>query len=142
MEKWNVHADWRNAACSLLAFSIYSVPWIVLQVSWPIFVAEPEQRFPAPAVTLGIGLGGSVTLVLLLAFVVPRLLARVGWDDLAWRWRGGAIHAAWFALAVTAIHVGMRLPLERGLQVGATAAICVVGGLGLYWLRGGARELR
>jgi hypothetical protein len=136
MEKWNVRTDWRNAACALLAFSIYSVPWIVLQVRWPIFVAEAERRVPAPAVTLGIGLGGGVALLVLLAFAVPRLLAWLGWDELAWRWRGGALHAAWFALAVTAIHVGMRLPLPNGLQVVATVAMCVVGGLGLFWLRG------
>jgi hypothetical protein len=142
MEKWTVHADIRNAACSLLAFALYSIPWILLQVRWPIFVAAAEQRIPAVAVTLAIGLGGSVVLVGLLAVVVPRLLAWMGWGELAWRWRGGAHHAAWFALAVTALHVGMRLPVRSGLQVGVTMAICVAGGLGLFWLREGAREER
>lgn len=135
-EKWNAHADWRNAACTLLAFAIYSVPWIVLQTSWPIYVTRAEQRFPAPAVTLVIGLGGLVALVVLLAVAVPHLLARAGGEELAWRWRGGALHAAWFALVVTALHVGLRLPLAFGLQVGAIAAIAVVGAVALYWLRG------
>jgi hypothetical protein len=136
MQRWSIRTDWRNAACALIAFSIYAIPWMVLQVSWPIYVAEAQQRLPAPAVTLGIGLGGIVVLVVLLVFAVPRLLASAGRDELAWRWRGGALHAAWFALAVTAINVGMRLPLPSSYQVGTTVAIFVIGAIALHWLRG------
>src|SRR5512132_4209507 len=136
MDKWNVLTDRRNAACTLFAFAIYSIPWILLQVSWPIYVPRAEQRFPAPAVTLGIGLGGLVALVLLLAVAAPRLLAWAGRDELAWRWRGGALHAAWFALVVTALHVGLRLPLAFGLQMGAIIGLVVVGTVALSWMRG------
>ncbi len=136
MEKWSARADWRNAACALLAFSVYSIPWITLQVGWPIYVVEAKRRFPAPAVTLGVGLGGLMVLVGLLVFAVPRLFVWAGWEDIAWRWRGGALHAAWFALAVTALHVGMRLPLAFGLQVGVIVAIVAGLGVALYWLRG------
>lgn len=48
----------------------------------------------------------------------------------------GALHAAWFALAVTAINVGMRLPLPSSFQVGTTVAIVVIGAIALHWLRG------
>jgi hypothetical protein len=131
MGDWNVRADWRNAACTLLAFLIYSAPWILLQSSWPIYIPRAEQRFPAPAITLAIGLGGTVALVALLVFAVPHLLAWTGWDDLAWRWRGGALHAAWFALVVTAVHVGLRLPLPGGLQVGVILVLAAASAFAL-----------
>lgn len=136
MERRNVVTDWRSALCALVAAGIYFIPWLILQARWPIFVPATEQRYPAVGVVLGIGLGGLFALVLLLVVAVPRLMDRIGLDDLARTWETSARSAAWIGLALIALHVGMRLPLPGAFQGIVTVALFLVGALALHRLSG------
>ena len=113
----------------------YCVPWFVLQRRWPLFASPPFQGPPPLSFTLGLGIGWFVAVVLLLVVLVPSVLAWAGRGDLAWRWRGGAIHGAWVSLTVTSISTGMRLPLSLGLQVVASVALFTVELLAVRWLK-------
>lgn len=134
-EEWTPRGNWRNSLVTLLSMFAYGVPWFVLQWRWPLFALPPWQDLPPLLFTLGIGIGWFVAMVLLLVGVVPSVLAWAGRRDLAWRWRGGAIHGAWFGLTVTSISAGMRLPLWLGLQAIATVALFTVELLALRWLK-------
>ena len=114
--------------------ALYSVPWFVFQWRWPVSL-RPFEHLPPVAVTLGLGVGWFVAMVLLLAIVVPGGLVRAGHVATAWRWRRGAIHAAWFGLVVTAGSAGMRLPLSPRIRVIATVALFAVEILALRWRR-------
>jgi hypothetical protein len=119
---------------TLLSMAIYSVPWFVLQWRWPMFLQPGEQSLPPLAVTLGLGIGWFVAAVVLLAIVVPNVLARGAHAESARRWRQGAIHAAWFGLVVTSVSAGMRLPLSPSLRVISTLALVVIEVLAVRWL--------
>jgi hypothetical protein len=133
-EEWNPRGDWRNFLATLVSMMVYSVPWFVLSARWPLLLAADDPRLPSPAFSLGLGVGWFVTAVLLLAVVVPSLLERFGRRELAWRWRRGAIHAAWFGLVVTSGSAAMRLPLSNGLRVLAAVALAAVEFFAVRWL--------
>lgn len=140
MDRWVVRTDGRHAACALVALLVYSIPWIYLQARWPILVPEPV--LPPVAVTLLVGLGGFFLLFGLLAYALPRALKRRGWRTLARRWKRGARHASWPGHALAAIHVGMRLPVAVGGQVGAAVVLVLAGAIAALLLgkRGLAAE--
>ena len=121
---------------------VYSVPWFVLSARWPLLLAADDPRLPSPAFTLGLGVGGFVAMVLLLAVVVPSLLERSGRPKLAWRWRGGAIHAAGFGLVVTSGSTALRLPLANSLRVLSAVALVAVEVLAVRWLASKSRTRR
>lgn len=133
-EAWKPRGDWRNFLATLISMMVYSVPWFVLSARWPLILAADDPRLPSPAFTLGLGVGWFVAMVLLLAVIVPSLLERFGRRELAWRWRGGAFHAAWFGLVVTSCSAAMRLPLSNGLRVLAAMALAAVEVLAVRWL--------
>ena len=134
-ETWTPRGDWRNFLATLTSMVVYCAPWLVLQWRWPLFALPPPKRLPPLSFTLGMGIGWFVAVVLLLVVLVPSVLAWAGRDDLAWRWRGGAIHGAWVGLTVTSISTGMRLPLSLGLQMVASVALFTVELLAVRWLK-------
>ncbi len=125
-EEWKPRGDWRNSFASVLSTFAYGVPWLVLLWRWPPFVSPPPQGLPPLSFTLGMGIGWFVAMVLLLVVVVPSVFARAGRGDLAWRWRGGAIHGAWVILPVASFGAGMLLPLSLGLRWMATVTLFLV----------------
>lgn len=92
------------------------------------------------AVTLAWGVGWFVAAVVLPAVVVPSVMTSVGRFELAFRWRSGAIHAAWFGVVVTAVSAGIRLPLSPLLRIIATVALVVAEILALRWLARRGRD--
>jgi len=80
------------------------------------------------------GIGWFAAMVLLLIVLVPSVLTRAGWGDLAWRWRGGAIHGACVVLPA-AIGTGMLLPLSLGVRVIMTVALFTVELFVVLWLK-------
>ena len=73
---------------------------------------------------------------------MPSLLERSGRRELAWRWRGGAIHAAWFGLVVTSGSAALRLPLSNSLRVLSAVALAAVEVLAVRWLASKSRTQR
>ena len=118
---------------------VYSVPWFVFSARWPLVLAADDPCLPSPAFTLGLGVGWFVAMVLLLAVVVPSLLERSGRRELAWRWRGGAIRAAWFGLVVTSGSAALRLPLSNSLRVLAAVALAAIEVFAVRWLASKSR---
>jgi hypothetical protein len=136
-EEWTPLGDWRNTVTGMISTFAYCVPWFVFDWCWPLHGAlfSPGQHLPPLSFTLGMGIGWFVAMLLLCVVVVPSVLVRAGWDDLAWRWRGGAFRGAGVGIAVTAGSMGMRLPLSPTLQVLATIALILVEYFAVRWLK-------
>ena len=119
----------------MLSTFAYAVPWLVLLWRWPPFGSPPPRGVPPLSFTLSMGIGWYVAMVLLLIVVVPSVLARAGRGDLAWRWRGGAIHGAWVVLPWASFGTGMLLPLSLTFRWIATITFFIVGLLIVLWLK-------
>jgi hypothetical protein len=136
-EVWTPLGDWRNAVTGMISTLAYCVPWFVFDWYWPLHGAffSPGQVLPPLSFSLGMGIGWPVTMILLCTVVVPNVFAWAGWDDLAWRWRGGAFQGAGVGIAVTSGSMGMRLPLSTTLQVLVTLALVLVEYFAVRWLQ-------
>jgi hypothetical protein len=132
-EEWIRRGDWRDLLATVVSMFAYVAPWFVFQWRWPAYLEPRALRLPPLPATLGLGVGWLVVMVLLLGLVVPSVLARAGYPEMAWRWRHGAIHAAWFGVVVMSVSTGMRLPLSPLLQVLSTMALLGVELLALRW---------
>ena len=133
-EEWRPRGDWRNLLATVVSMLVYVVPWFVFQWRWPLLLRSGEQSLPPVSVTLGPGVGWLVVMVPVLALLVPSVLTWAGHPEMAWRWRRGAIHAAWFGVVVTSVSAGMRLPLSPLLQVISAMGLLVAEILAVRWL--------
>ncbi len=106
----------------------------MFQLRWPLFATPPEYA-PPLSLILGMGIGWFVAMVLLFVVVVPHVLKQAGRGELAWRFRGGALHAAVVGLVFTSVAVGMHLPVPSSIQVLATFVLILVEYLAVRWLQ-------
>jgi hypothetical protein len=134
-EEWTSLGTRQNAIASLVSTLAYSAPWLVIVWRWPPFASPPLRGLPPLSFTLGMGIGWYVAMVLLLIVFVPSVLARAGRGELAWSWRGGAIHGAWVALPAASIGTGMLLPLSFSVRVIAVGVLFAVELLAVLWLK-------
>jgi hypothetical protein len=135
VEEWTSRGDRRNLLATVISGLTYIVPWLMFQGRWPLFSTPAERGQPPLSLILGMGIGWFAATVLLFVVVVPNMLARADRGELAWRWRGGALHAAVVGLVFTSVAVGMRLPVPISIQVLATFVLIIVEYFALRWLQ-------